>query len=139
MKRSLVHFGAEEPRAPARYRPWVSLTSTEEVIRRMAPPGCHGGVSYVFSHDQSQEKFRPVSSQIRFFLQPAQRNTPGHIVPAGPSLPLESSLLIMTPKQEKRGRYKMAGSPVGFAHTVLPMQGSKHVLLGMWVEMTGKM
>lgn len=109
-------------------------------MRRMAPPGCRGGVSYVFSHDQSQEKFRPVSSQIGFFLQPAQRNAPGHTVPAGPSLPLASSLLIMTPKQEKRGAgYKMAGGHVGFARTVLPIQGSKHDLLGMWVEMTGKM
>lgn len=79
----------------------------------MAPSGCRGGVSYVFSHDQSQEKFRPVSSQIGFFLQPAQRNAPGHTVPAGPSLPLALSLLIMTPKQETRGRVEDDWKPCG--------------------------
>lgn len=130
MKRSLVHFRAEEPRAPARYRPWVSLTSTEEVIRRMAPSGCHGGVSYVFSHDQSQEKFRPVSSQVRFFLQPAQRNTPGHIVPAGPSLPLVSSLLIMTPKQEKRGRVQDGWKPCGVCSHRLAHAGVQTCFVG---------
>lgn len=72
-------------------------------MRRMAPSGWRGGVSYVFSHDQSQEKLRPVSSQRGFFQQPAQRNAPGHIVPAGHSLPLASFLLIMTSKQEERG------------------------------------
>lgn len=136
MRRSLVHFRAEEPRAPARYRPWVSLASTEEVIRRMAPSGCRGGVSYVFSHDQSQEKFRPVSSQIGFFLQPAQRNAPGHIVPAGPSLPLANNG-SQTGEEGQGTRWPEA--MWGLLCTILLMQGSKHDLLGMWVELTGKM
>lgn len=45
----------------------------------------------MFSHDRLQDKFRPVSSKIGIFQQPAQGSGPGHTVSAEHSRPVASS------------------------------------------------
>jgi hypothetical protein len=75
-------------------------------MRRIAPLGWHGGVLYVFSHDQLQEKIRPVSSQIGFFsnslLREMHLDTQSQL---GILCLLRHLLLIMTPIQKERGSH----------------------------------